>query len=42
MDPSVGGLLGFKEGWLIMLGYMLLAVVAAICVYRKKLARMVI
>jgi ABC-2 type transport system permease protein len=41
MDPSVGGLLGFKEGWLIMLGYMLLAIVAAVYVYRKKLARMV-
>lgn len=42
MDPSVGGILGFREGWMIMLGYTLLAVIIAVCVYRKKLARMVV
>jgi len=41
MDPSVGGILGFAEGWLIMAGYMILATIAAVYVYRKKLARMV-
>ncbi len=41
MDPSVGGLLGFTEGWLIMAGYMILTMIAAVYVYRKKLARMV-
>ena len=41
MDPSVGGILGTKEGWLIMLAYMLVAMALAFYVYRKKLARMV-
>ena len=41
MDPSVGGILGTKEGWLIMLVYMIVAMALAFYVYRKKLARMV-
>jgi ABC-2 type transport system permease protein len=42
MDSSVGGILGVKEGWLIMLGYMVLTMIIAVYVYRKKLARMVL
>jgi ABC-2 type transport system permease protein len=41
MDSSVGGILGSAEGWLIMVVYMLFAMIAAIYIYRKKLARMV-
>lgn len=39
MDPSVGGALGVKEGWLVMIGYMIAAMIAAVYVYRKKLAQ---
>ncbi|HBF0312730.1 TPA: ABC transporter permease [Clostridioides difficile] len=41
MDSSIGGILGSAEGWLIMVAYMLIAMIAAVYIYRKKLARMV-
>lgn len=41
MDPSVCGMLSFREGWLIMIGYLVVSVFAAAYVYRKKLARVV-
>lgn len=41
MDPSVGGILGARQGYLIMLAYAFISMVLAFYVYRKKLARMV-
>ncbi|MCI7303120.1 ABC transporter permease [Ihubacter massiliensis] len=38
MDPSVCGMLSFREGWLIMIGYLVVSVFAAAYVYRKRLA----
>lgn len=42
MDSSVGGILGFKEGWMIMIGYMFFTMIFAVYIYRKKLARSVV
>jgi ABC-2 type transport system permease protein len=42
MDASVGGILDFGEGWLIMIGYLIVVTIVAVCIYWKKLARMVV
>ncbi|MFA5624386.1 MAG: ABC transporter permease [Bradymonadales bacterium] len=41
MDPSVGGILGFSQGWMIMLGFMVVLMLAAFVAHRMKLARSV-
>ena len=39
MDPSLGGILGFTQGWLVMLAYFFVFTMAACVVYYRRLAR---
>jgi hypothetical protein len=39
---SIWGILDFGEGWLIMIGYLIAVTIIAVCIYWKKLARMVV